>query len=282
MHDNLVKWLFETNALRICPENEPFWYTSGKIGPYYINTHFLYGSEQKANDLLTLIDSEKKNPGQLHEKLFASVMMNYNTDLIFRGVIDEMVNFLKTKIKIDDVKYISGGERRDWFFSLILAEILNKPHITIFKDLSMVMFRNNRAAEVKELECAKVLHVADLITEASSYERAWIPAIKSINGRLSQSLVVIDRRQGGAELLNKNNVQSLAMCSIDLKLFNTALSKGYINNGQFEMVKEYIADPTKAMRKFIILNPSFLKKSIEGDTKTAQRAKLCIDKGFYS
>ena len=53
----IVSYLFETNALRICEENKPFWYTSGKIGPYYINTHFLYGSEQDAIDLLKFIDS---------------------------------------------------------------------------------------------------------------------------------------------------------------------------------------------------------------------------------
>ena len=48
-NEKLIKWLFETNAFRVCPENEPFWYTSGTIGPYYINTHFLYGSEEKGN-----------------------------------------------------------------------------------------------------------------------------------------------------------------------------------------------------------------------------------------
>jgi len=33
-----VSWLFETNALKIAPAEKPFWYTSGLIGPYYINT----------------------------------------------------------------------------------------------------------------------------------------------------------------------------------------------------------------------------------------------------
>ena len=59
--NNIVSYLFETNALKICPDNKPFWYTSGKIGPYYINTHFLYGSEKDAVDLLKFIDSEKEN-----------------------------------------------------------------------------------------------------------------------------------------------------------------------------------------------------------------------------
>ena len=32
---NILSYLFETNAIKFCKENEPFWYTSGKIGPYF-------------------------------------------------------------------------------------------------------------------------------------------------------------------------------------------------------------------------------------------------------
>ena len=53
---NLANYLFETNAIRFCEENKPFWYTSGKIGPYFINTHFIYGSEKDAVELLSFID----------------------------------------------------------------------------------------------------------------------------------------------------------------------------------------------------------------------------------
>ena len=75
---NLISYLFETNAFKICPENKPFWYTSGKIGPYFINAQFLYGSEQDANNLLAFIDSELENstkyelPKNVFEKRFFS------------------------------------------------------------------------------------------------------------------------------------------------------------------------------------------------------------------
>jgi len=66
----LVNWLFNTGAVRVCPEGKPFWYTSGTIGPYYINTHFLYGSERKALELLETIDAIKADrlgcPGKLN------------------------------------------------------------------------------------------------------------------------------------------------------------------------------------------------------------------------
>ena len=53
---NLTSYLFKTNAFRVCEENKPFWYTSGKIGPYFVNGNFLYENEKDANDLLNFIN----------------------------------------------------------------------------------------------------------------------------------------------------------------------------------------------------------------------------------
>ena len=53
---DIMSYLFETKAVKFCEENKPFWYTSGKIGPYFINTHFLYGNEQMATEFLSFID----------------------------------------------------------------------------------------------------------------------------------------------------------------------------------------------------------------------------------
>ena len=59
MNKLLIDYLFKTNAIRVCPKDKPFWYTSGRIGPYYVNTHFLFGSETKANAFLADIDRLK-------------------------------------------------------------------------------------------------------------------------------------------------------------------------------------------------------------------------------
>ena len=56
MENPIISWLFETDAVRVCPEGQPFWYTSGKLGLFYINTQFLYGSEAAANSLLKTIE----------------------------------------------------------------------------------------------------------------------------------------------------------------------------------------------------------------------------------
>ena len=57
---DLITYLFETNAIRFCEENKPFWYTSGKIGPYFINTHFVYGNEKDASYVNGVLSSVAK------------------------------------------------------------------------------------------------------------------------------------------------------------------------------------------------------------------------------
>lgn len=277
----LVDWLFKTGAVRVCPEGKPFWYTSGTIGPYYINTHFLYGSEKKANELLEAIDAFKYDKLGCPDKLLNMIEANYAVDEIFKGLIDSMMKYIKDNIDLTDIDYISGGERRDWFFSLILAKLLKKPHIAVYKDLASVISENGETFAAQSINGARVLHIADLVTEASSYERAWIPAIKNISGQMTHSVVVVDRLQGGCELLERNNVCSFALVSIDKDFFDSVLGLGLVNEGQYEMLLNYTANPRDAMKTFLNDHPEFLENALKADDKTSERAKLCVDKKIY-
>ena len=277
----LVNWLFKTGAVRVCPEGKPFWYTSGTIGPYYINTHFLYGSEKKALELLEVIDAVKADKLTCPEKLLTLLATNYAADDIFKGLIDSMLEFIRDNIELDNIDYISGGERRDWFFSLLLAKYLDKPHITLYKDLSAVITENGETSPAKSINGARVLHIADLITEASSYERAWIPAIKNICGQLTHSVVVVDRLQGGGELLEGNNICSFAMVSINKSFFDSALQLGLIGRGQYDMLLQYTANPRESMKTFLREHPEFLENALKADDRTSERARLCIEKEIY-
>ena len=57
MNDKVIDALFETEAIRMAPADNPFWYTSGMLGPFYCNTHFLLKSEQDAGDMLKVIEA---------------------------------------------------------------------------------------------------------------------------------------------------------------------------------------------------------------------------------
>lgn len=280
----LVNLLFKTKALKVSPEDRPFWYTSGKLGPYYINTHFLYGSEEKANELLALIDTAKNDILTCPKKVFNKVLENYNTNEIYKKVMDIIFEYINTNIDLSEIEYISGGERRDWFFSNIMAYMLKKPHITIYKDLKTVVSDSNftETKEVKDLNGTKTLHIADLITEASSYERAWIPAIKGLNAEIASSVSVVDRLQGGKAVLSKNKIESYSLIDINKELFVLAEQKELINEEQKNMILDYIDDPNAAMKKFLSQYPNFLENELKGDnSKNAERAKLCIESKLY-
>ena len=281
---NIMSYLFETNAIRFCEENKPFWYTSGKIGPYFINTHFVYGSEKEATELLSYIDECLMDKKTLPKNIFNKVLKQYNENSIYQNVINCMVEFIKNNINIEEIDYISGGERRDWFFSNIIAYILNKPHISIYKDLSVNISNSDFSEnDVKtDLSGKNVLHIADLITVASSYIRAWIPAIKNLNANMKWSLSVVNRMQGGKEKIESENIKSFSLVNVDEELFEKAFEYKIINEKQLEMLRKFFKDPDNTMKTFLIDHPEFIENALNSDEKTAKRARLLVDEDIYN
>jgi len=150
-------------------------------------------------------------------------------------------------------------------FRRLFAKLLNKPHITIYKDLTTVVSSDGKTEELKELNGESVLHIADLITEASSYERAWIPAIKKQRRQDKNGVSLwVDRKQGGAELLKSYDIKSFSMVDIDIGLFKRVLDMGLIDREQFEMIEQYILDPKESMAKFLRKESGIYKASAYG------------------
>lgn len=279
----LISYLFETNAIRFCEENKPFWYTSGKIGPYFINTHFVYGNEKDAVELLSFIDECLSDKLTLPKKVFEKVIKQYETNEIYKNVIDTMKSYIEQNINISEIDYISGGERRDWFFSNIISYLLEKPHLSIYKDLSVVKSDYNfeNPCIINSLEGKKILHIADLITVASSYIRAWIPAIRNLGSEICWSCVVVDRMQGGKEKIENEGVKSLSLVQVDKNLFKKALELNIINKSQESMLDAFFENPDESMKNFLIAHPEFLETSLNSDEKTKKRAQLLINSNLY-
>ncbi len=280
--DKIVKWLFKTEAFKVAPSDRPFWYTSGTIGPYYINTHFLYGGETKATEMLEFIDKAKEDALTCPQKILQKEIARYESDKIYRGVIDTIITFIKESPTMSQIGYISGGERRDWFFSLLPAYLLKLPHIMLFKDGKAVMSHNGESVYSEDLKGADVLHIADLVTEASSYIRGWIPALQVIGGKLAQSIAVIDRMQGGAEVLNAAGVEAYSLVGVNDNLFENAMHNSLIDEEQYKMLVDYVRDPRGSMGRFLAENPEFLEASLKADERTASRARLCVEKKMYN
>ena len=191
----------------------------------------MYGSEKDAVDLLSFIDNNMADVAHFPKQLLTKVKTQYDTNSIYHNVIDEMIAFIKNTISVEDIDYISGGERRDWFFSNIIAYLLKKPHITIFKDHETLVsdYDFSNTESLNDLSGKKVVHVTDLVTSASSFTRFWVPSIKDLGGEMVASCYIVDRKQGGTELLQNDGIKTISLTSIDIKLFKEAFKNVIIN-----------------------------------------------------
>ncbi len=284
MHD-ITEYLFKTNAIKVADSKTPFWYTSGLIGPFYINTHYLAGGEATALELLELITSHPDSISAYSKHIsaiHAKVKEIYETHPIFRDTVRKTVDLIKTHIDVSRIDFVSGGERRDWFFHSIVAERLNKPSLFIHKDSSVWVKEDDDIGQVDWIEGANALHVADLVTIASSYVKVWIPAIKQLGGTITHALNIVDRLQGADKVLKGYGIATLSVAQIDAELFHTASQRGYITRAQHGMIVDYIRDPFTTMKKFLLENPEFLKDSLASDDdRIAARARLCVSEDLY-
>lgn len=280
MENPIISWLFETDAVRVCPEGQPFWYTSGKLGPFYINTQFLYGSETAANVLLATIEAACAGDRlAFYDRVWADIEAQLGACPIYAQLIDLLTEAAK-KYGAD---FISGGERRDFFFSMPVAKKLGLGHLSIFKDMSCVYTDASGVSMPPEqagLYGKRSIHIADLITVASSYVRAWIPAVRALGAEIAYSLAVVDRDQGGANILADAGCPLTTLVTIKPELFETARKMGRITDKQLALVLSFIDDPDRFMRDFLSAHPDFLAGEIAKGGKSAQRARLCIESGF--
>ena len=120
-----------------------------------------------------------------------------------------------------------------------------------------------------------------MVTVASSYIRAWIPAIENLGGKMCWSCVVVDRMQGGTEKIKEHGILPLSLVQVDKTLFEKAVQMGVIATSQQEMLNNFFDNPDETMKNFLINHPEFLENSLNSDEKTAKRAKLLIDGNLY-
>lgn len=278
---DLLGALVQSQALRIAPPGQVFWYTSGTLGPYYINTHYLFGGPDAAEELLAFIDSDSR-ADDFHGALLARIQARLNDDTAFRGVIEALVAAIRSRPGAEGLDWISGGERRDWFFSLPVAVLMDLPHLYIYKDNSMILAEDGKVAAIEDLGGKRTAHVTDLVTEASSYARNWIPAVRDGGGQMVISANVIDRAQGGMDVIATAGVDGMALLRVDNTLFDDLRQRSLIDDSQHEILLDYFGDPTGAMKRFLEANPAFLQQALTADDeRTAKRARLLVESDTY-
>lgn len=273
----IITHLFNSNALAIAPKDTPFWYTSGKLGPFYINTHYLAGGEKRASDLLEKIEHAALQPSTLVNQLMAEFLQELDASDTFRQVIQSACDAVKN-LEFD---IISGGERRDWFFSLPMAYHLKKPHLSILKDgttwLTSDVSQPGEASKSPNLNGQSVLHVADIITEASSFTRQWIPAIRGLEATVRHAFAILDRNQGGRLNLLKQGVTLHTLGEIDADFFQDAKAFGYVDEEMRQSIEHFLLDPEQYLRDFLNQHPNFLTEQQALGGQNAKRVDLLLN-----
>jgi len=281
MNNPILEALFATNAIRVCDPDHPFWYTSGSLGPFYINTHFLYNNEEDAVRFLLIIEeAAMADRIEFPNFLLQDLLRQYKESSTFRLVTDQIVE----KARTIDFDFISGGERRDFFFSILPAYILKKPHLSIFKDMQAVFTNGEFTETIPVYEAAiagkRALHIADLVTEASSYTRAWIPIIREFGAVMEDTIAVVDRKQGGEEVLLSEGVRLHSFAGIDRELFERARDNGDISEDQMKMIASFIDNPKSFMKNFFDTHPDYIKNQLALGGKAKERAEMAVSKGY--
>lgn len=180
-----------------------FPYTSGEIGPYYLQTGVIQNNPSHARVAL-----------QDFASLISQGMKNTHYDLI------------------------SGGETRDWIFSIPIAlQILGKSHVMLYKDGKIV-------PENTKIKDRTIAHVADLNNEGSSPRDFWVPAIRKREGIIKNIFFYADRMEQGPKEMEKLGLSSEALVSLNsnawdyLKREQVVLPEVYRNLAERGKTKE--------------------------------------------
>jgi orotate phosphoribosyltransferase len=281
MNNEIIEYLFSTEAIRVSDSQEMFLFTSGLISPYYVSTHFLCGGENASTSMLELIDSYKLQPEKIVFEVAPKIIELSRKDKVYSKVISLMKSHALEYIRNNKVSFISGGERRDWFFSIPLAKELGLPHLFLFND-KKILDENGVDFKFQADEMLNSIHVADLLTVGSSYTTKWIPALNNKNIKISLSLNCVDRAQNGVSNLKKEGVGDvISLCRIDNNFFEYAYSSNVINIEQKNNLKNYFTEQFDSMRNFLISNPNFILNKLNSDQKTRARIKLTLENDLY-
>ena len=177
-----------------------FPYTSGQIGPYYVQS---------------------------------AVVMNNGND--YAAAVKDMADLVSETISPQSEKQwiLSGGETRDWIFSLPVAFALQLPHLMIYKDGKIL------GPDIKDQNIA---HVADLNNEGSSPRDKWIPAIRSAGGNIKDIFFYVDRLEDGVNVMKELELQSHSLVPLDANAWQYLKQQEVINHEIYQNLMRRMND----------------------------------------
>ncbi|QSO49357.1 hypothetical protein [Alicyclobacillus mengziensis] len=254
IQDRLLELLVRTGAIRVrMSEDElPFWYTSCVPGPYYINVEKIIGADtsQKALADITKVLRSVESPDTRAKQIWEIITNYFHKNTQYSEVITLLVAYYNSIEHQPLPPAISGGERRDWFFSVPFAQLLSVPHLFLFKtgDLTAV---DTDGQPVARWNYGQVLHVSDIVNTATSYTRHWLPILNQNDLELSETFTVAVRGTPGLHELERRGVKTLTSLELSAEVFNAAHDKGLISEFSLAEIVQYMNSPREWTRELL-------------------------------
>ena len=267
--DPIAKLILDSKALSIWNHKTGpvFWYAAGVPGPFYLNTELMIGRDL-ADDLLekiTAIIAEESEPKARAERLHKLIMDAYRRNPDYITVVQAMIEKAKAEFPAGSYTIISGGERRDWLFSIPFAAEAGLRHLYLFK--------NGRAFCGQPLKDGeKALHISDLINNAASYFNMWLPALQKAKLACPGTLTVNTRGTVGIKKLEDAGYKVAALNRVDLPFFAQLRASGLIGQDVLDEITVYFASPQEWAAKYL-MNNALLFRIDAGDKKAPERLR---------
>ncbi len=254
MQDRLLERLVQTGAIRV-RKNEtdmPYWYTSCIPGPYYINVEKMIGPHIASQALPQITDilSSALDRREKAMKISQIMIGHLDCDKNYMETISLLVQFYQSSTR-SMPSAISGGERRDWFFSIPFAKVMGIPHLFILKNGDYWSLDNHGNLTDNKWNDVNVLHVSDIINTAASYTRYWLPTLEGIGVSLKETLTVAVRGTPGRQKLEQNGVQIFTPLDLSEAVFVEAYKKNLISQFSLHEILLYMESPRSWTHNFL-------------------------------
>jgi hypothetical protein len=239
-------------------------------GPFYVNTEKVVGAPlaEKLLREITAIVAGTVDTEARAKQLNHLILDAYKHDPVWQKLIATMLDRARSEFSHHDFTMISGGERRDWIFSIPFAHAADLPHLFLFKNKTHFCDKHISAGQ-------NVLHVSDLINNAASFFDLWQPALSALHLGCSGNLCVNLRGDQGLHRLIEAGQKTVSLVTIDLDFFRRLHAADLVDRATFEEIAIFFASPQDWAAKYLIGKPDLFDAS-GCDDKYFERLRFFI------
>lgn len=250
-HSVLIESLVRNRALefRTSAETPLFWYAANEPGPFYVNAHRLCGGID-ADQVLESLGEISHSAQSIESKawgIYEILNSLYDSSTDYQACIRLLVERVTAVVQAFGSQLISGGERKDWFFSTQVARTLRLPHVFLFKKAGDITY-DPSSQSYPHTRGKKVLHVADMIHNATSYFDNWQPRLRAIGAHFDATVSVVARGTLGLQRLNDAGLTASACLTIDIDTIRYAFAHSLLGAFALNEITEYMSDKDQWLR----------------------------------